>query len=88
MCSPSLHGVLNSDFIFDGGRVQFAPVGLEVSEVGSRGNAVVSEADVLELAVVRLVEGVPNILGGASSEPLYHGVPFLELVVFSGILFP
>ena len=63
-------------------------MGLEVREVGSGGDAAVPEADILKLAVVRLVEGVPNIFGRVASEPLRHGILFLEFVVFSGILFP
>ena len=72
----------------DGGRIQLAPVGFEVGEIGSGVDAAVPEADVLELAVVRLIERVPNVLRRSSSEALHHCEPFLEFVIFGRVLRP
>ena len=73
---------------FYGGRIQLAPVGFEVGKIGLGVDVAVPEADVLELAVVRLVERISNVLRRSSSEALHHRKPFLEFFVLGSVLRP
>ena len=59
-----------------------------MGEVGSGVDSAVPEAGVLELAVVHLVERVPNVLRRSSAEALRHCIPLLEFFVLGGVLRP